>query len=150
MWKEFKAFAVRGNVIDMAVGIIIGAAFTLLVQSLVADILMPPLSLFSDFSDYKDAYILLQHGVPAGPYATIAEAREAGATVMNYGNFLNNLFSFLTVGFTVFLLIRYMNRITRPGPEPEQPVTQVKRCPFCRSDIAAEATRCPHCTSQLD
>ncbi len=150
MWKEFREFAVRGNVTDMAVGIIVGAAFTLLVQSMVADILMPPLSLLTEFSDYSDAYIVLEQGRTAGPYASLAAAREAGATVLNYGNFLYNLANFLLVSFAVFLLVRYINRLRRPRQEPEPPAPQLKRCPFCVSDIPLEATRCPHCTSLLE
>lgn len=150
MWKEFREFAIRGNVIDMAVGIIIGAAFTLLVQSLVADILMPPLSLLTEFSDYSEAYFVLEHGRPAGPYDSLAVAREAGATVLNYGNFLNNLANLLLVSFAIFLLVRYINRLRRPRQEPEPPAPRLKRCPYCASEIPLEATRCPRCTSHLE
>lgn len=150
MWKEFKEFAVRGNVIDMAVGIILGAAFTLLVQSMVADILMPPLSLLTEFSNYSEAYIVLEQGRTAGPYESLAQARESGATVLNYGNFFHNLVNFLLVSFAVFLLVRYVNRLSRPEPEPETPAPRQKRCPYCTSDIPQEATRCPLCTSRLE
>ena len=150
MWKEFKAFAVRGNVIDMAVGIIIGAAFTTVVQSLVNDILMPPLGLLTSDIDFSNAFLVLSGGTPAGPYDSLAMAEEAGAVVLRYGTFLNSLISFALVAFAVFLLVRYVNRLRDPKQTPEPVSPTVKKCAFCYSDIAIQATRCPHCTSRLD
>lgn len=149
MWKEFKAFAVKGNVIDMAVGIIIGAAFTSVVQSLVKDILMPALSPITGTVDFSNAYIVISEGVTPPPYQTLAMAQEAGATVIRYGNFINAGISFLLVAFSVFLLVRYLNRLKQPKVEPEPAAPTVKKCPYCVSDIAVQATRCPHCTSEL-
>ncbi|SHE75378.1 large conductance mechanosensitive channel [Fodinibius roseus] len=150
MWKEFKAFAVRGNVIDMAVGIIIGAAFTTVVQSLVKDILMPPLGLLTSDIDFSNAFLVLSEGTAPGPYASLQVAEEAGAAILRYGTFLNSLISFALVAFAVFVLVRYINKLRDPKqtPEPVSPI--VKKCGFCYSDIPIQATRCPHCTSRLD
>ncbi|WP_372638908.1 large conductance mechanosensitive channel protein MscL [Fodinibius sp.] len=150
MWKEFKAFAVRGNVIDMAVGIIIGAAFTTVVQSLVKDILMPPLGLLTSNIDFSNAFLVLSQGTTPGPYASLQVAEEAGASVLRYGSFLNSLISFALVAFAVFMLVRYINRLRDPKQTPEPVSPTVKKCSFCYSDIPIQATRCPHCTSRLD
>lgn len=150
MWKEFKAFAVRGNVIDMAVGIIIGAAFTTVVQSLVQDILMPPLSLLTSEIDFSSAYLVLREGASPAPYASVQTAEEAGATILRYGTFLNGLISFGLVSFAVFMLVRYINKLKDPNQTPEPVSPTVKKCPFCYSDIPIQAKRCPHCTSKLD
>lgn len=149
MWKEFKAFAVRGNVIDMAVGIIIGAAFTTVVQSLVKDILMPPLGLLTSDIDFSNAYIILAEGTPPAPYTTLKAAEEAGAIILRYGSFLNNFISFAFVAFAVFILIQYINKLRDPKKTPEPVSPTIKKCPHCLSDIPLEATRCPHCTSNL-
>lgn len=150
MWKEFKAFAVRGNVIDMAVGIIIGAAFTTVVQSLVKDILMPPLGLLTSDIDFSNAFLVLSEGTPPGPYASLQVAEEAGAAVLRYGIFVNSLISFALVSFAIFMLIRYINKLRDPRQTPEPVSPTVKKCSFCYSDIPIQATRCPHCTSRLD
>lgn len=150
MWKEFKAFAVRGNVIDMAVGIIIGAAFTGIVQSLVNDILMPPLGLLTGGIDFSNAFILLREGNTPAPYATLQSAQDAGAVVLRYGSFINAVISFTLVAFSVFILVRYINKLKSPKQMPEPVSTTIKKCRYCFSDIPVEATRCPHCTSQLE
>lgn len=150
MLKEFKEFAVKGNVVDMAVGIIIGAAFTTIVQSLVKDVLMPPLGLLLGGVDFSNFFIVLKDGATSAPYATLAAATEAGAVTLNYGVFINTVLSFLIVAFSVFLLIRYINRLKRPAEESIPTAPAVKKCSFCFTDIAIEATRCPNCTSQLN
>ncbi len=150
MWKEFKAFAVRGNVVDMAVGIIIGAAFTTVVQSLVKDIMMPPLGLLTSEIDFANAFLILKEGATAGPYTTLQQAQDAGAVVLRYGTFLNSLISFALVAFAVFMLVRYINKLKSPQQSPEPVSPTIKKCTYCFSDIPLEATRCPHCTSQLE
>lgn len=150
MWKEFKAFAVRGNVIDMAVGIIIGAAFTTVVQSLVKDILMPPLGLLTSDIDFSNAFLVLSEGTTPGPYASLQVAEKAGAAVLRYGIFVNSLISFALVAFAIFMLIRYINKLRDPRQTPEPVSPTVKKCSFCYFDIPIQATRCPHCTSRLD
>ncbi len=149
MLKEFKEFAVRGNVIDMAVGIIIGAAFGTIVQSLVNDVLMPPLGLLIGEVDFSDLFIVLKQGAEPGPYASLELAKAAGAVTLNYGMFINTVISFLIVAFAVFLLIRYINKLKRPDETPEPVAPSIKKCPYCISDIPVEATRCPNCTSEL-
>ena len=148
MLKEFKEFAMRGNVVDMAVGIIIGAAFGTIVKSLVADIIMPPIGLLLGNVDFSNLFIVLKQGATAGPFATIAEAQKAGAVTINYGVFANTIISFLIVAFAVFLLIRALNKLQREEEAPpEEPTT--KDCPHCLSTIPIKATRCGHCTSEL-
>ncbi len=149
MLKEFRDFAMRGNVVDMAVGIIIGAAFGSIVSSLVADIIMPPIGLVLGNVDFANLFLTLKEGELAGPYAALAEAQAAGAITINYGLFINTIISFLIIAFAVFLLIRGVNRIQEEEPAPpEEPTT--KDCPFCFSKIAISASRCPNCTSQLE
>lgn len=150
MIKEFKEFAVKGNVIDMAVGIIIGAAFTSVVQSLVKDLLMPPLGMLTGGIDFSNAYILLREGGVPGPYDSLLTAQEAGAVVITYGNFFDALISFLLVAFAVFVLVKNVNKLKRPPEQSAPEVPKVKKCPFCKSEINIEATRCPNCTSKLD
>ena len=142
MLKEFKEFAVRGNVVDLAVAVVIGAAFGKIVSSFVDDILMPPLGLLLNGVDFTNLYVNLS----GQPYASLAEAKAAGAPTLNYGLFLNNVLSFLIVAFAVFLLVRQINRLRRPQEEAE-PVA--KECPYCLSTVPLKATRCPHCTSEL-
>jgi large conductance mechanosensitive channel len=146
--KEFKDFAMRGNVVDMAVGIIIGGAFGTIVKSLVDDVLMPPIGLLLGGVDFQNLFVTLKAGETPGPYAAVAEAAEAGAVTINYGMFINAVIAFLIVAFAVFLLIRSINRLQaeEEAPEPE-PTT--KGCPFCGTDIPISATRCPNCTSEL-
>ncbi|HWB40612.1 MAG TPA: large-conductance mechanosensitive channel protein MscL [Gemmatimonadales bacterium] len=146
MFKEFKEFAMRGNVLDLAVGIIIGGAFGTIVKSLVDDVIMPPIGLALGNVDFADLFLLLKEGTKAAaPYATLAEAQQAGAVTINYGLFVNSLITFLLVAFAVFLLVRAVNRL-RPVEAP--PVT-TKDCPYCRVAIPLAATRCPQCTSEL-
>lgn len=140
--KEFTDFAMRGNMLDMAVGIIVGAAFGRVVSSFVSDIVMPPIGLLTGHSDFSSKFIDLS----GKAYATLAEAKAAGAATINYGVFLNAAFDFLIVAFSVFMLIRQVNRLKR---EEEPPAVTTKDCPFCYSTIDRKATRCPHCTSAL-
>lgn len=144
MIDEFRKFIFRGNVIDLAVGIVIGAAFGTVVKSFVDDILMPPVGLLVGDVDFASLYIDLS----GGDYDSLVEAQEAGAATINYGAFLNNVISFLIVGFAVFLLVRSYNR-TRTLEEAAPPTESEKECPFCRMRVPIEATRCAHCTSEL-
>ena len=139
MLKEFKEFAVKGNMVDMAVGIIIGAAFGKIVNSLVNDIIMPPFGLILGKVDFSNLFVNLS----GSHYGTLAEAKKAGAPTINYGVFLNDVISFLIVAFAVFLLIRQINKL-RSAPEPT-----TKACPYCLEKIPIKASRCPHCTSEL-
>lgn len=145
MLKEFREFIMRGNVLDLAVGIIIGAAFGGVVKSLVDDVLMPPVGLALGQVDFKDLYLLLKQGATPGPYASLAAAKEAGAVTLNIGQFINTLINFLIVGFAVFLVIRVANRMYK---KPEAAPT-TRECPYCKSSIPIGATRCPNCTSEL-
>jgi large conductance mechanosensitive channel len=142
MLKEFRAFAMRGNVVDMAVGIIIGAAFGKIVTSFVGDILMPPLGLLLGSVDFSSLFIDLS----GQSHASLAAAKEAGAATINYGLFINTVIDFVIVAFAIFLLIQQVNRLQKPPPPP--PVT-TKDCPFCLSAIPIKASRCAHCTSEL-
>lgn len=147
MLKEFRAFILRGNVLDLAVGVIIGAAFGAIVTSLVNDVIMPPIGLALGSVDFKDLFVVLKDGATAGPYASLAAAREAGAVTLNYGAFVNTIVSFLIVGFSIFLVVRAANRLHQKPSAPPPPPT--KECPFCCSSVAVKATRCPNCTSEL-
>jgi len=148
MLKEFKEFAMRGNVVDMAVGNIIGAAFGAIAKSLVSDIIMPPIGLLLGDVDFSSLFIVLKEGTVAEPYASLADAQKAGAVTVNYGVFANTIVSFLIVAFAVFILIRNINKLKRQEKAPTaEPTT--KECPYCLSVIAIKAVRCPHCTSEL-
>ena len=150
MLKEFKEFAMKGNVLDMAVGIIIGGAFGTIVSSMVNDVIMPPIGLALGDVDFRDLFVTLKAGATApGPYATLADAKAAGAVTLNYGVFFNNIISFLIVAFAVFLLVKGVNSLkkTEPAPAPAAPTT--KECSFCLTAVPKKATRCPACTSQL-
>jgi large conductance mechanosensitive channel len=147
MLQEFKQFAMRGNVVDMAVGIIIGGAFGTIVKSLVDDVIMPPVGLLLGGVDFSDLFITLKDGAMAGPYNTLAAAREAGAVTLSYGLFINSIISFTIVAFAVFMLIKSINKLQPKAPEPE--VAATKDCPFCCSKIPLQATRCPNCTSSF-
>ncbi len=151
MLKEFKEFAMRGNVVDMAVGIIIGGAFGTIAKTLVSDVLMPPIGLLLGGVDFSNFFAVLKEGEAAGPYATLAEAQEAGAVTINYGVFLDSVIAFLIVALAVFLVIKAINRMKREEEEKEEPPAEPteKDCPYCFSSIAIKATRCPSCTSQL-
>lgn len=144
MIDEFRKFIVRGNVIDLAVGIVIGAAFGTVVTSFVNDILMPPIGRLTGGVDFANLFIDLS----GGEYASLAEAQEAGAATINYGLFLNNLLSFLIIGFAVFLIVQSYNRM-RTIEEAAPPTPTEKECQFCRMRIPLDATRCGHCTSDL-
>jgi large conductance mechanosensitive channel len=148
MMKEFKDFAMRGNVIDMAVGIVIGAAFGTIVKSLVADVIMPPIGLLLGNVDFSNLFVVLKQGAAAGPYLTMADATAAGAVTLNYGAFINTIISFLIVAFAIFILIRNINRLKKQEEAPA-PAPTTKECSFCFSTIPIKATRCPHCTSEL-
>jgi large conductance mechanosensitive channel len=144
MLKEFKEFAMRGNMLDMAVGIIIGAAFGKIVTSFVSDILMPPIGLLMGKTDFSGLFLNLSGKV----YATLAEAKAAGAATLNYGMFLNTVVDFLIVAFAIFLLVKQVNRMSKkPAAPPAAPTT--KECPYCISAIPIQAVRCAHCTSEL-
>ena len=148
MFKEFKEFALRGSVLDMAVGIIIGAAFGAIVSSLVSDVLMPPIGLLRGHVDFSNLYLALAAGKVAGPYASLAAAQQAGAVTLNYGMFINKVINFLIVAFALFLVIRAMNRMQRKAVVvPAEPTA--KECPFCGTQIPIKAVRCPNCTSDL-
>jgi large conductance mechanosensitive channel len=142
MFKEFKEFAMRGNVLDMAVGIIVGAAFGQIVNSFVGDILMPPIGRLLGHADFSNLFISLS----GTPYDTLAAAKAAGAATLNYGVFLNTVINFLIVAFAVFLLVRQVNRLA-PKPAPAPPST--RECPYCLSTVPIKATKCAQCTSQL-
>jgi len=148
MLKEFKEFAMRGNVLDMAVGIIIGAAFGTIVNSLVADVIMPPIGMLLGNIDFSNLFAVLKEGKVAAPYASLAAAKEAGAVTINYGLFINTIITFLIVAFAVFLLIRNVNKLVKKQEVPP-PVPTTKECPYCLSTIPIKATRCGHCTSEL-
>jgi large conductance mechanosensitive channel len=148
MLEEFKKFAMRGNVVDMAVGIIIGGAFGTIVKSLVADVIMPPVGLLLGGVDFSNLFITLKEGATVGPYGTLAIAQEAGAVTISYGIFINAVISFLIVAFAVFLLIRGINKLQAEEEEPAEEETE-KECPYCLTSIAIKATRCANCTSEL-
>ncbi len=145
MLKEFKAFVMRGNVVDLAVGVIIGGAFGTIVKSLVDDVLMPPIGLATGGVDFANKFMVLKEGAKAaGPYASLADAKAAGATTLNYGVFINSIVTFLIVAFCIYLVVRMVNRLHAPAPAPA-----TKACPSCTMEIPAGAKRCPHCTTQL-
>jgi large conductance mechanosensitive channel len=146
--KDFKAFAMRGNVVDMAVGIIIGGAFGTIVKSLVDDIIMPPIGMLLGNVDFSNLFLTIKEGAQAGPYASVAAAKAAGAVTVNYGLFVNSVVSFLIVAFAVFLMIRAMMKLQRPEPAVAAAPT-TKDCPFCHTTIPIKAVRCPNCTSEL-
>jgi large conductance mechanosensitive channel len=148
MFKEFKEFAMRGNVVDMAVGIIIGGAFGTIVKSLVSDVIMPPIGLALGGVDFSNLFVTVKDGATAGPYAALADAQAAGAVTINYGVFLDNVVSFLIVAFAVFLLIKGINSMKRAEEAPPAEPTE-KDCKFCCTSIPIKATRCPNCTAEL-
>jgi large conductance mechanosensitive channel len=143
MLSEFKAFIMRGNVVDLAVGIVIGAAFTTVVNSFVNDLLMPPIGLALGKVDFANLFVSLT----GQPFASVAAAKAAGAPTLNWGMFINNVINFLIVGFVVFLLVKQVNRLQGPAPAP--PAATTRPCPQCAMDIPKAARRCPHCTSDL-
>ena len=149
MFEEFKKFAMRGNVVDMAVGIVIGGAFALIVSSLVADVIMPPIGMILGNVDFANLFAVLKEGSTPGPYASVAEAKTAGAVTINYGAFINTIVSFIIVAFAIFLVIRGMNRMQEEEEAPAEEEPTTKECPYCISTISIKATKCPNCTSQV-
>ena len=148
MWQEFKKFAIRGNVLDMAVGIIIGAAFGTIVSSVVNDIIMPPIGLILGNIDFKNLFLVIKGGSQSGPYPTIEAAQQLGAVTINYGRFVNNIVTFIIVAFAVFMLVKLVNKLrgaeaVLPAPPP------TKECPFCTTKIPVNAIKCPSCTADL-
>ena len=147
MFKDFRAFVMRGNVVDLAVGVIIGAAFGSIVKSLVDDVIMPPIGLATGGIDFTNMFVMLNEGTKApAPYASLADAKAAGAVTLNYGLFINQIVTFLIVAFCVFLLVRVINRMHAPAPAA---APSTKTCPQCGTEIPIVAKRCPNCTSQL-
>jgi len=148
MLKEFKEFAMKGSVVDMAVGIIIGVAFGLIIKSLVADVLMPPIGLLLGNVDFSNLFIIIKEGTSPGPFSTLAEAKEAGAVAISYGVFINTIISFLIVAFAIFIAIKYINKLKKEEEAPAaEPTT--KECSYCFSTIPIKATKCPNCTSAI-
>jgi large conductance mechanosensitive channel len=147
MLKEFREFAVKGNAVDMAVGVIIGAAFGGIVASLVKDIIMPPLSLLTGGLDFSNKFLVLRDAPGGGEFKTAADAVKAGAVTWNYGIFITLIVNFLIVAFCIFLLLRALNKTKVFKPGASAPVS--KECPFCAMTIPIKATRCPHCTSEM-
>jgi len=156
MFGEFRKFIMRGNVMDLAVGFVLGAAFTTIVRSFVDDIIMPPIGLLLGGVDFSNLFIVLKEGAPMGPYPSLEAAKAAGAVTMNIGLFVNAIIAFLIVGFAMFLLIRSINRLeesfearfAKEKPKPGEPTD--KKCPHCLTTVPYKATRCPACTSQLE
>ena len=143
MWKEFREFAARGNVLDLAVGVIIGAAFGRIVTSLVTDMIMPPIGMVIGGLDFSNLFVALN----GTAYASLAAAQAAGAPTLNYGRFANTVLEFLIVAFVIFLLVRQINRMKTPAPAA--PKDESRDCPYCVSRISRKATRCPQCTSEV-
>lgn len=147
--KEFREFAMKGNVIDLAIGVVIGGAFGAIVKSLVDDVIMPPIGLILGNIDFSNFFVVLKEGSKqAGPYVSLAAAKTAGAITLNIGLFINALVSFAIIAFTIFMLVKSINRLKREEA-PAAPPAQVKECPYCLSSIPSKASRCPHCTSEL-
>ncbi len=150
MLKDFKTFIMRGNVVDMAVGVIIGAAFGAIVGSLVKDVVMPPVGLALGKIDFSNLVVVIKQGSTPGPYATLATAQAAGAVTLNYGLFINTIINFLIIAFVVFLfIVRPIARMQAPKKAAEPAAPTTKECPFCYTNIPIGATRCPNCTSHL-
>ena len=150
MLKEFKEFALKGNVVDMAVGIVIGGAFGTIVKSLVNDVIMPPIGILLGGVDFSNLVLVAQDGDPTGPYSTLAQAQEAGAVTVNYGLFFNSVISFLIIALAIFFVIKSINALQREQEEEKPAEPTSKDCGFCATEIPLQATRCPHCTSQLE
>lgn len=144
--EEFKVFIMRGNVMDLAVGVIIGGAFQAIINSLVNDVIMPLISLLTGGVDFTNWFIQLNGGEK---FATLAAAQEAGVSVLAYGNFIAAIFNFLIMAFVIFCLVRTLNKISAKRKPAEEEVVTTKKCPYCQSEIDINATRCPHCTSEL-
>jgi large conductance mechanosensitive channel len=151
MLKEFREFALKGNVVDMAVGIIIGGAFGAVVNTLVADLIMPPIGLLLHGVDFTNLFFVLKEGGKAAPYATLTDAKAAGAVTLNYGIFLNAVIGFMIVSFSIYLLVRAINRLRslQPAQDAQPAPPAQKECPFCCTMVPKKAVRCPACTSQF-
>ncbi len=148
MLKEFKEFVIRGNVMDMAVGIVMGVAFGLIVNSLVQDVIMPPIGLLLGHIDFANIFLVLKDGKVAGPYGTLAAAKAAGAVTMNWGVFINTIINFVVVAFAIFMMVKGVNKARRQQEAPPaEPTT--RECPYCLSAIPIKATRCAYCTSEI-
>lgn len=145
MWKEFKEFAIKGNIIDMAVGIIIGTAFSKIVNSLVNDVIMPLFSMITGRVDFTNMFLALN----GEHYKSLADAKEAAVPTLNYGIFISAIIDFLIIAFTLFIVIKRINKIKKKEPEAPSAEPTTKACPFCQSTISIKAVRCPHCTSEL-
>ncbi|MGC7872008.1 large conductance mechanosensitive channel protein MscL [Desulfosporosinus sp. FKB] len=145
MWKEFKEFSLKGNVIDLAIGVIIGGAFGKIVTSLVSDIIMPLLGILLGKVDFSNLFIVLG----SGHYKTLVEAKNAGVATINYGTFINNVINFLIIAFSIFIVIKQVNRFTKKKEVEDEP-SKTKTCPYCITEINLKATRCPHCTAILN
>jgi len=146
MFKEFREFALKGNAIDLAVGVVIGAAFTAIVNSLVKDVIMPPIGLLLGRVDLVNRFAVLQNGAVPGPYETLDAATKAGALTLNFGQFINAIVSFVLIAGVVFIVVKALNKLHRPRPED----ATTKGCPFCITEVPLAATRCPACTSELE
>ena len=150
MWTEFKKFIMRGNVVDLAVGIIIGTAFGSIVSSLVNDVVMPPIGFALGSVDFRDLFVTLKPGTPGEPYVNLEAAKTAGAVTLRYGLFINALINFLIVALAMFLVIKVMNKLSAKFlPPPPPPASITKECPFCKSAIHRMATKCAFCTSEV-
>ncbi len=148
MLGDFKKFMLRGNVIDLAVGVVVGGAFGGIVKSLVDDVIMPPIGILMGGMDFSNLFVTIKDGAKtAGPYATLALAKEAGATTLRYGLFINTVVNFLIVGTAIYVLVKAISRLLPPAPPP--PPAETKDCPHCAMPIPVKATRCPHCTSTV-
>jgi len=143
MWKEFKNFIMKGNVSDLAIGIIIGVAFSAIVNSLVNDIIMPPIGLALGKIDFSNLFVVLKQGIPAGPYINLNAAKSAGAVTLNYGIFINTVISFLIIAIVIFFIVKAVNSFKK------KEIASTKQCPYCFTIININATRCPNCTSEL-
>lgn len=157
MFKEFKKFILRGNLIDLAIGFTVGAAFSTVAKSIVTDIIMPPISLLLGKTDFSNLFVLLSEGTPSGPYSTLEEATKAGAITLNYGLFINNLLSLIIVAFAMFLLIKFVNKLENDLVSTKKITSKDKKseptdkkCPYCFTIIDFKATRCSSCTSKLN
>ena len=144
MLKEFKDFIMRGNVLDLAIGVIIGGAFGKIISSLVTDVIMPPIGMLLGKVDFSNLFVNLS----GGSFSSLADAQKAGAATLNYGIFINNIINFLIIALVIFIIIKQVNRLQKPAAQPAAEPT-IKECPFCKSSIPIKATRCPHCTSEL-
>lgn len=148
MLKDFKEFAMRGNVVDMAIGIIIGASFGGIVKSIVDDMIMPPIGFILGNVDFSNLYLVIKEGATAGPYSSLSEAKKAGAISINYGLFINSVISFLIVAMVAFLIVRALNKLKKNEPAPAAPAN-TRECPLCTSVVSIRARRCPHCTADI-